>query len=74
MGVSLSIYKGHIIHASVETYLCEWFYYSSLDMVFSWESMALDSRGGGGGYSALNIPGCVSMIVMDLGLFLAPIE
>ena len=33
-----------------------------------------ESRGGGGGYSALNLPGCVSMKVMDMGLFLAPSE
>ena len=30
--------------------------------------------GGGGGYSALNLPGCVSMKVMDTGQFLAPTE
>ena len=29
---------------------------------------------GVGGYSALNLPGCVSMKVMDIGLFLAPCE
>ena len=29
---------------------------------------------GGGGYSVLNLPGCVSMKVMDMGLFFAPSE
>ena len=27
-----------------------------------------------GGHSALNLPGCVSMKVMDMGFFLAPSE
>ena len=30
--------------------------------------------GGGGGNSAFNLPGCVSIKVMDMGLFFAPSE